>query len=129
MWARALFWNQGRKFQKQRQNLCHQGLNIEVRGAIRILGPPGAGFLNYVSPGGGTCQVMHSGAQLCRPSGYWVDLCASRPMPRTLFGRAARRRRSIDYFLVSRPKIEHFAVRYKMLRNFNFTYACQISTF
>ena len=48
-----------RKFQKQGQNLCHQGCNIEVRGAI--LGPPGAGFFNYVSPGGWTCQVMHSG--------------------------------------------------------------------
>ena len=47
------------KFQKQGQNLCHQGRNIEVRGAI--LGPLGAGFFNYVSPGGGTCQVMHSG--------------------------------------------------------------------
>ena len=55
----ALFWIQGRKFQKQGQNLCHQGRNIEVRGAI--LGPPGAGFFNYVSPGGWTCQVMHSG--------------------------------------------------------------------
>ena len=51
---------QGRKYQKQGQNLCHQGRNIEVRGAI-ILGPPGAGFFNYVSPGGWTCQVMHSG--------------------------------------------------------------------
>ena len=50
---------QGRKFQKQEQNLCHQERNIEVRGAI--LGPPGVGFFNYVSPGGGTCQVMHSG--------------------------------------------------------------------
>ena len=55
----ALFWIQGRKFQKQGQNLCHQGRNIEVRDAI--LGPPGAGFSNYVSPGGWTCQVMHSG--------------------------------------------------------------------
>ena len=55
----ALFWIQGRKFQKQGQNLCHQGRNIEVRGAI--LGPPGAGFFNYVSPGGWTCQVMHFG--------------------------------------------------------------------
>ena len=55
----AQFWIQGRKFQKQGQNLCHQGRNIEVRGAI--LGPPGAGFSNYVSPGGWTCQVMHSG--------------------------------------------------------------------
>ena len=55
----ALFWIQGRKFQKQGQNLCHQGRNIEVRGAI--LGPPGAGFFNYVNPGGWTCQVMHSG--------------------------------------------------------------------
>ena len=36
-----------------------QGRNIEVRGAI--LGPPGAGFFNYVSPGGWTCLVMHSG--------------------------------------------------------------------
>ena len=26
--------------------------------------PPGAGFFIYVSPGGGTCQVMHSGAEL-----------------------------------------------------------------
>ena len=51
----ALFGIQGLKFQKQGQNLCHQGHNIEVRGAI--LGPPGAGFLNYVSPGGETCQV------------------------------------------------------------------------
>ena len=39
----------GRKFQKQGQNLCHQGRNIEVRGAI--LGPPGAEFFDYVSPG------------------------------------------------------------------------------
>ena len=46
---------QGRKFQKQ-------GCNIEVRGAI--LGPPGAGFFNYVSPGGWTCRVMHSGRPL-----------------------------------------------------------------
>ena len=44
------------------QNLCHQGRNIEVRGAI--LGPPGAGFFNYVSPRGWTCQVMHSGGCL-----------------------------------------------------------------
>ena len=50
---------EGRKFQKQGQNLCHQGRNIVVRGAI--LEPPGAGFFNYVSPGGWTCQVMHSG--------------------------------------------------------------------
>ena len=39
-----------------------------TRGAIlksgaQYWGPQGAraGFLNYVSPGGGTCQVMHSG--------------------------------------------------------------------
>ena len=50
---------QGHKFQKQGQNLCHQGRNIEVRGVI--LGPSGAEFFNYVSPGGWTCQVMHSG--------------------------------------------------------------------
>ena len=37
-----------------------QYLNIEVRGTI--LGPPGAGFFNYDSPGGWTCQVMHSGS-------------------------------------------------------------------
>ena len=37
---------------------AYQVRNIEVRGAI--LGPPGAGFFNYVSPGGWTCQVMHS---------------------------------------------------------------------
>ena len=30
-------------------------LNIEVRGPI--LGPPAAGFFNYVSPGGWICQV------------------------------------------------------------------------
>ena len=58
----ALFWIQGCKFQKQGQNLCHQGRNIEVRGAI--LGPPGAGFFNYVSPGVWTCQLMHSGQYL-----------------------------------------------------------------
>ena len=52
----------GHKFQKQGQHLCHQGRNIEVRGAI--LGPPGAGYFNYVSPGGWTCQVMHSGVKL-----------------------------------------------------------------
>ena len=58
----ALFWIQGRKFQKQGQNLCHQGCNIEVRGAM--LGPQGLDFFNYASPGGWTCQVlqvMHSG--------------------------------------------------------------------
>ena len=38
----ALFGIQGLKFQKQGQNLCHQGRNIEVRGTI--LGPPGVGF-------------------------------------------------------------------------------------
>ena len=48
--ARGAILNQGPKFQKQGQNLCHQGRNIEVRGAI--LGPPGAGFFNYVSPRG-----------------------------------------------------------------------------
>ena len=36
-----------------------QGRNIEIRGAI--LGPSGAGFFNYVSLWGWTCQVMHSG--------------------------------------------------------------------
>ena len=58
----ALFWIQGRKFQKQGQNLCHQGRNIEVRGTILSL--PGAGFfLAMLAPalGGGTCQAMHSG--------------------------------------------------------------------
>ena len=39
-----------------------EGRNIEIRGAI--LGPPGAGFFNYVSPGGWTCQVMHSGSNI-----------------------------------------------------------------
>ena len=57
--ARDAILNPGAQISKQGQNLCHQGHNIEVRGAI--LGPPGAGFFNYVSPGGWTCQVMHSG--------------------------------------------------------------------
>ena len=59
--ARGAIWNPGAKFQKQGQNLCHQGRNIEVRRAI--LGPaaPRGWIFNYVSPGGGTYQVMHSG--------------------------------------------------------------------
>ena len=63
-------WLQGLYFESRGANFksrgriyatAHQGRNIEVRGAI--LGPPGpaAGFFNYFSPGGVTCQVMHSG--------------------------------------------------------------------
>ena len=63
----TLFGIQGRKFQKQGQNLCHQERNIEVRGAI--LGPPGAEFFNYVSPGGGTCPRMQYLAQVSQPRG------------------------------------------------------------
>ena len=45
----------------------HQGRNIEVRSGVQYWSTQGAGragFLNYVSPGGGpggTCQVMYSG--------------------------------------------------------------------
>ena len=47
----ALFEIQGRKFQKQGQNLCHEERNIEVRGTI--LGPQGQGldFLTMLAPG------------------------------------------------------------------------------
>ena len=42
--ARALLGIQERKFQKQGQNLCHQGRNIEVRGTIPTgASRPGAG--------------------------------------------------------------------------------------
>ena len=50
--ARGAIWNTGTQISKAEaeKNLCHQGSNIEVRGTI--LGPPGVGFFNYVSPGG-----------------------------------------------------------------------------
>ena len=38
------------------------GRNIEVKGGL--LGPLGAGFLNYVCSGSRTCQVMHSGLEV-----------------------------------------------------------------
>ena len=57
--ARGTILNPEAQISKQGQNLCHLGRNIEVRGGI--LGPPGAGFFNYISPRGRTCQVMHSG--------------------------------------------------------------------
>ena len=64
--ARGAIWNpgallgiQGRKFQKQGQNLCHQGCNIKVRGTILGHPHPGDWFFNYVSPRGGNCQVIH----------------------------------------------------------------------
>ena len=34
-------------------------------------GAPGAGFFNYVSPGGWTCQVMHSGHRGSGPKQDW----------------------------------------------------------
>ena len=42
-----------------------RGANFKSRGRIyatrgAILGPPGAGFFNYVSPGGWTCQVANA---------------------------------------------------------------------
>ena len=57
--ARGALWNPWAQFSKAGAAFMTPGRNIEVRGAI--LGPPGAGFFNYVSSGGGTCQVMHSG--------------------------------------------------------------------
>ena len=58
--ARGAILNPGEQIPKAGQNLCYQGRNIEVRGAI--LGPPGTGFfLTMLALGGWTCQVMHSG--------------------------------------------------------------------
>ena len=57
---------QGRYFKSRGANFKSRGIIYATRGAklksgAQHLGPPGAGFLNYVSTGGGTCQVMHSG--------------------------------------------------------------------
>ena len=59
---RGAILNPGAQILKAGQNLCHQGRNIEVRGAI--LEPPGTGFINYVSPGGRICQVANA---------FWVS--------------------------------------------------------
>ena len=87
-WARGAILNPGaqfRKFQKQGQNLSFYA----TRGTI--LGPPGAGFFSYVSPGGWSCQVMHSG-RLAHASSltyrFWGD--ASRE--ESLFGTPRARR-------------------------------------
>ena len=57
--ARGAILNPGAQISKPGAEFMSPGAQFEVRGAI--LGPPGAGFFNYVSPGGWTCQVMHSG--------------------------------------------------------------------
>ena len=53
----VLFWIQGRKFQKQGQNLCHQGRNIEVRGVILThWSPQGLYFLTMLAPVAGPAK-------------------------------------------------------------------------
>ena len=60
--ARGAIWNPGAQISKAGAEFMPPGAQYwsqGLRGAI--LGPPGAGFFNYVSTGGGTWQVMHSG--------------------------------------------------------------------
>ena len=54
----------GRYFESRGANFKSRGRIYATRGAI--LGPPWDGFFNYVSPGGWTCQVMHSGRRVFR---------------------------------------------------------------
>ena len=57
--AWGAIWNPGEQISKAGAEFIPPG----PRGAILKSGTQywGPGFFNYVSPGGGTCQVMHSG--------------------------------------------------------------------
>ena len=52
--ARGAILNPGAQISKAGPNLCHQGLNIEVRGAI--LGPQGLDFLTMLAPEAGPAK-------------------------------------------------------------------------
>ena len=65
-----LFWIQGRKFQKQGPNLCHQEGNIKVRGAILYWGPHGLDFLTIFAPPGPRGRDLPSNA-------FWFKIVAA----------------------------------------------------
>ena len=61
--ARGAILNPGAQISKAGAEFMPPGAQYMpiLKSGAQYSGPPGAGFFNYVSPGGRTCQVMHSG--------------------------------------------------------------------